>query len=172
VLRKIIFWCHLTAGVIAGAVIFILAATGTIMSSQGWILTFAERAKRDLPAVAPGARRLSLDMLVSTAHSAYPEARPTGVTLRADPTATVLVNFGRDGAVYVHPYNGEVLGRGSGLRDFFNAVEDWHRWLGREGETARPPARSPAPATSPFSGSPYPASISGGRSPDRARRCA
>jgi uncharacterized iron-regulated membrane protein len=141
VLRKIIFWCHLTAGVIAGAVIFILAATGTIMSSQGWILTFAERAKRDLPAVAPGARRLSLDMLVSTAHSAYPQARPTGVTLRADPTATVLVNFGRDGAVYVHPYNGEVLGRGSGLRDFFNAVEDWHRWLGREGES-RPAARA------------------------------
>ncbi|MGH7846395.1 MAG: PepSY domain-containing protein, partial [Candidatus Binatia bacterium] len=50
------------------------------------------------------------------------------------PSASVAVGFGREGAVYVNPYNGAVLGKESKLRDWFHDVTDWHRWLGRGGE--------------------------------------
>ncbi len=78
--------------------------------------------------------RLSLDEIVAKARAQNPDARPTGVVLRNQPTASVAVGFGREGAVYVNPYNGAVLGRGSKLHDWFHDVIDWHRWLGTEGE--------------------------------------
>ncbi len=54
--------------------------------------------------------------------------------LRSDPTAAVSIGFGREGVLYIDPYTGRVLGQGSKLRDWLHAVEDWHRWLGMEGE--------------------------------------
>jgi uncharacterized iron-regulated membrane protein len=43
--------------------------------------------------------------------------------------------LGREGILYLDPYSGAVLGEGSkGVRDFFHAVTDWHRWLGAEGD--------------------------------------
>ena len=74
--------------------------------------------------------------LVTRARAAVPEGRLSGVMLRADPTATVMVNFGREQTVFVDPYTGAVLGEGAKtLRDFFRMVTDWHRWLGTEGES-------------------------------------
>ena len=56
------------------------------------------------------------------------------MVLRNEPTASVAVGFGREGAIYVNPYSGAVLGQGSKLHDWFHDVIDWHRWLGMEGE--------------------------------------
>lgn len=132
-LHKIIFWSHLIAGVIAGAVIFLMSATGVILMYEHQLVEYAERDVRNV--VPPvGAARLSLDEIVAKAHAQNPDARPTGLVLRNQATASVAVGFGREGAVYVDPYNGAVLGRGSKLHDWFHDVIDWHRWLGREGE--------------------------------------
>jgi uncharacterized iron-regulated membrane protein len=80
--------------------------------------------------------RLDLDVLVTKAHAVVPEGQLSGVMLRADPTATLIVNFGRERTVFVHPYTGEVLGEGAKtLRHFFHIMTDWHRWLGTEGES-------------------------------------
>ena len=57
--------------------------------------------------------RLALDDLVTKARAVVPEGRLSGVMLRADPTATVVVNFGRERTVFVHPYTGAVLGEGA-----------------------------------------------------------
>jgi uncharacterized iron-regulated membrane protein len=44
--------------------------------------------------------------------------------------------MGREGTLYLDPYSGAVLGEGSkGVREFFHAVTDWHRWLGTDGES-------------------------------------
>ena len=56
------------------------------------------------------------------------------MVLRNEPTRFAGVGFGRDGAIYVKPYTGAVLGKESKLHDWFHDVTDWHRWLGREGE--------------------------------------
>ena len=133
-LHKIIFWCHLLAGVIGGVVIFIMSATGVILMYEHQLVEYAERDVREITPPGGGAQRMSLDELVTKARAQNPEARPTGVVLRNEPTASVAVAFGREGATYVNPYTGAVLGSGSKLHDWFHAVIDWHRWLGTEGE--------------------------------------
>jgi uncharacterized iron-regulated membrane protein/flavodoxin len=132
-LHKIIFWSHLLAGVIGGVVIFIMSATGVILMYEHQLVEYVERDVRDV--VPPtGAARLSLDEIVARARAQNSDARPTGLVLRNQTTASVAVGFGREGAVYVNPYTGAVLGKGSKLHDWFHDIIDWHRWLAMEGE--------------------------------------
>jgi uncharacterized iron-regulated membrane protein len=134
-LRRIIFWLHLVTGVMAGLVIGVMSVTCVLLAFERQIVAFAERDIRTVQPPASGVSRLDLDVLVTRARAAVPEGRLSGVMLRADPTATVVVNFGRERTVFVNPYTGEVLGEGAKtLRDFFHTVTDLHRWLGTEGE--------------------------------------
>ena len=133
-LHKIIFWSHLLAGIIGGIVIFIMSATGVILMYERQLVEYAERDVREVVPPGGGASRISLDELVAKARAQNPEARPTGIVLRNEPTASVAVGFGRQGAIYVNPYTGAILGTESKLHDWFHDVIDWHRWLGTEGE--------------------------------------
>ena len=133
-LRRIIFWLHLVTGVVAGLIIFVMSATGVLLAFERQIVAFAERNIRTGQPPAPGVSRLDLDTLMARARAAAPEGKPSGVMLRADPTAMVIVNFGREQTIFVNPYTGAVLGEGAKtLRDFFRMMTDWHRWLGTEG---------------------------------------
>ena len=49
--RKVIFWIHLLAGVIAGTVIFVMSATGVALAFEKEIVAWMER---DVRRVAPG----------------------------------------------------------------------------------------------------------------------
>jgi uncharacterized iron-regulated membrane protein len=130
-LRKIIFWLHLITGSVAGSVIFVMSVTGVLLAFERQIVAFAEREALTVNPPAPGAPHLGLDTLVAKAREATSEGMPSGVTLRADPTAAALVTFGREQNVFVNPYTGAVLGEGAKtLRGFFRVVTDWHRWLG------------------------------------------
>jgi uncharacterized iron-regulated membrane protein len=86
-LHKIIFWSHLLAGVIAGAVIFIMSATGAILMYEHQLVEYAERDVREVVPPGAGAQRLSLDEMVAKARERNPDAWPTGVVLRNDPAA-------------------------------------------------------------------------------------
>ena len=132
--HKIIFWSHLLAGVIAGSVIFIMSATGFLVMYERQLVEFAERDVRQIAVPGARAQRLSLDELVAKTREQNPQAQVTGMVLRNDPTASVAVNFGGDGANYVNPYTGAVLGAASKLHDWFHEIIEWHRWLGTEGE--------------------------------------
>jgi uncharacterized iron-regulated membrane protein len=135
-LRQIIFWLHLVTGVVAGLVIGVMSVTGVLLAFERQIVAFAERDVRTVQPPTSGGSRLDLDALITKARAAVPEGRLSGVLLRADPTATVVVNFGRERTVFVNPYTGAVLGEGAKtLRDFFHMVTDWHRWLGTEGDS-------------------------------------
>jgi uncharacterized iron-regulated membrane protein/flavodoxin len=131
---KIIFWSHLLAGTVGGVVIFIMSATGFMVMYERQLVEFAERDVRQVAAPGAGAQRLGLAELVAKAREQNPKAQVTGVVLRNEPTASVAVNFGREGANYVNPYTGAVLGEESKLHDWFHEVIEWHRWLGTEGE--------------------------------------
>ena len=102
-LHKIIFWSHLLAGVIGGTVIFIMSATGVILMYEHQLVEYAERNVRKVRAPGANAQRMSLDELVAKARAHNPEAQPTGVVLRNEPTTSVAVGFGREGATYVNP---------------------------------------------------------------------
>ena len=102
-LRQVIFWLHLVTGIIAGLVIVVMSITGVLLAFERQILESAERHLRTVQPPASGAPRLDLDAILAKARAAEPEGRPSGVTLRAGATEAVLVNFGRERAVFVDP---------------------------------------------------------------------
>jgi len=132
-LRKAIFWLHLVTGIAAGAVILVMAATGTLLTYERQMTEWADRGYRAAPP-APNAARLPAQALIRGALAAGPGA-PTSLTIQSDPAAPAAVGFGRERTLYVNPYTGQALGEGSArVRAFFHGVTDWHRWLGAGGE--------------------------------------
>ncbi len=135
--RKVIFWCHLVAGVFAGLVIFIMSVTGVLLTYERQLIAWADVRGYQVSRPSEGAARLPLSVLAARAREARgaSSAAPSSLTVRADAEAPVSFGFGREGTVFVNPYTGEVLGEGSkGTRAFFQKVTEWHRYLGAGGE--------------------------------------
>jgi uncharacterized iron-regulated membrane protein len=131
-LRKIVFWLHLTAGIIAGSVIMVMSVTGVLLAFERQLTEWADRDLRVLPA-EPNAQRLSIDALLASI--AKPNAVPSGLTLSSDPAAPAAISLGRERTVFVNPYTGAILSEGSKQpRAFFRSVTNIHRWLGTSDE--------------------------------------
>ena len=129
-LRTAVFWLHLATGLTAGAVILGMSVTGALLTFEPQLV---ERAERDLWRAAPptvDAPRLPLAAVVAGAQAGAGSERPTTVSLRPDPHSSVRVGFGRDGALFINPYTGAVVGPGSRTHDVLHVIEDWHHWLG------------------------------------------
>lgn len=133
-LRKIIFWCHLPVGVIAGAVIFTMCVTGVLLSFEKQITSWADtQGFRSAPPAAE-TTHLPVETLLAKASEARGNA-PSAVTIKSDPAAPAEIAFGRETTLFVNPYSGAILGEGSQkVRSFFRTVTDWHRWLGAKGD--------------------------------------
>lgn len=129
-LRTLVFWLHLLVGVTAGAVILFMSVTGVILAFEPQITDWLERDRRIITP-PPDARPLSAEAILAKAREARPDVRPTAITLRADPAASAVVSFGREGgALFVDQYRGVVLGGLSRVHDALHEVVEWHRWLG------------------------------------------
>jgi uncharacterized iron-regulated membrane protein len=136
-IRTVLFWLHLSAGVAAGVVVLIMSITGVALTYEKQVLEWVDRAAWSAPSSARS-ERLSPETLLARVREARPEAAPTMLTLRRDPTAPATVSFEGAGAVLVNPTSGQVIGAPpGGLRTFFRAMTSWHRWLALEG-TSRP----------------------------------
>jgi uncharacterized iron-regulated membrane protein len=81
--RRILFWIHLCAGVIAGIVILIMCVTGIALAFERQINELADRAGR-APVTAHGTR-LPIDRLLA----ANPAQAPTAITIYASPDEPV-----------------------------------------------------------------------------------
>ncbi|MFC7338327.1 PepSY-associated TM helix domain-containing protein [Haloferula chungangensis] len=129
-LRKVLFWAHLAAGLSAGVFIFLMAASGIILSFERQITEAADGYKLS------GGERLELPALHAKLLEAEPEARPTGIQMEASATAPAVFQFGRERSVFIDPYNGQILGEGAvRTRAFFKWVTGFHRWLAMTGDT-------------------------------------
>lgn len=131
--RKIIFWCHLTAGTVAGLIIFIISITGALLAFQPQILRFVER---DMISIREtGQSRLSPQELFTKFREQLPKSNATGLMLQWDPKTPVIFTLGREAVVYQNPNTGKISGEGSKeWRTFFREVTDLHRWLSAENE--------------------------------------
>jgi uncharacterized iron-regulated membrane protein len=134
--RKVIFWCHLLAGITGGVVVLIMSVSGALLAFQSQILSYVERDARVVRRPDGSAGRLGAREILAKALEARPDLRPSGLTIQAEASASAAVNLGREGALYVNPYTGTVSGESSKRwRSFFRLVEDWHRWLGANGDS-------------------------------------
>ena len=134
--RKVLFWLHLVAGSVAGIIILIMSVTGVLLTYERQMLASADRGPVRI-AAPPAESRLSVDELVSAMKREKGKlAGGTMLTLRSDPHEPAEFRAGREGAIYVNPYTGQVLPpvATSGTRTFLEKMRAWHRWLGVEGE--------------------------------------
>jgi len=133
--RKVIFWCHLPVGAIAGVVILIMCVTGVLLAYEKQITLWADTYAFKSAPPSADARHLPVATLIENARNSR-GATPASITLRSDPSAPAEVGFGRDTTpLFVNPYTGRVLGEGSQrVRSFFRTMTDWHRWLGAKGD--------------------------------------
>ncbi len=139
-LRKTFFWLHLGTGLSASVIVFIMSVTGVLLTYERQILAWADRDLRSPP--PEGAPRLPVTTLLSMAYESGEGELPLAVTVRSDPEMPVSISLGPGRSLFVNPYTGESLGEGNqGVRKFFRTVTDWHRWLGRSGES-RPTGRA------------------------------
>lgn len=132
--RKVLFWTHLVAGLVAGLSILVMCFTGTALAFEKQLVRFAERDVRrvDVPA---GAVRQSLRDLQRSLHAAAPDAAPTAIVVSADPADAVIFQAGRDAAYYANPYTGAIATPSTTrMHDFMQVMEDWHRWLALGGD--------------------------------------
>lgn len=133
--RRVIFWVHLVAGIVAGVSIAIMCFTGTVLAFEQEIVGWAERDARRVVPPADLSARLPLESLQRKLREVQPEFHPAGVTLQNDPAAAVAFSAGRDGGFYVNPYSGEVRQPASAkVRDFMHVMTDWHRYLALAGD--------------------------------------
>ena len=134
--RKVIFWLHLTAGLVAGVIIAIMSVTGVALAFEHEIVAWAERDVRRVTPPA-SATALPFDALLAKARAAAPAgAKPSAVTVSRDPRNAVAVNFGRDaGVYYVNQYTGAILKPATTrTAELMTTLVEWHRYLGRSGD--------------------------------------
>lgn len=132
-LRKLIFWCHLVTGTIAGIIIMLMSVTGVLLAYQRQITNWADTRGYQIAPPSTGEQRLSVEKLLARVRQSQ-QAAPATITLYADANAPAAVGFTGGRTLFLNPYTGEVLGEGAqGVRAFFRVITDWHRWLGASG---------------------------------------
>jgi uncharacterized iron-regulated membrane protein len=126
-MRQFVFWLHLGTGAIAGVVVLIMSVTGVLLMYEKQMVAWADERAYHIEAAGP---RMPLQSLIASVCDAR-QSVPAAVAVRSRPSDPVVVTYGRDSAVFVNPYTGEILGQGSPrVRAFFRGVVAWHRWLG------------------------------------------
>ncbi|MBX3749798.1 MAG: PepSY domain-containing protein [Opitutaceae bacterium] len=132
--RRLLFWTHLACGLVAGVVIAIMSFTGVAIAFEQEILAWVDRdvARVTVPAGATARPLAELNAAVAAAH---PDFKATTIVVPRDPAAAYTYRAGREATLYVNPYTGAIATPRSGpAHDVLHELEDWHRWLGRDGD--------------------------------------
>jgi uncharacterized iron-regulated membrane protein len=133
-MRKLLFWIHLVAGSLAGIVILIMSATGVLLTYEKQMVQWNDRKAAEIQ-VPPGSSRVTIEGMIDSADKAG-NSRPETVTIRRNPQAPVEASFGREKTLLIDPYTAQVRGEAPrGMRQFFQKVTAWHRWLGATGDS-------------------------------------
>lgn len=131
--RKVIFWTHLTAGLLGGIVIFIMSVTGAALSFEKNITEYYEKGQRYV--VPENGRRLGPQEILEKVKEGRPESKPSAISIQNRPDSVYTVSLGRDGQVFMNPYTGALTGIGSPrVRNFFRTATDLHRYLALSGD--------------------------------------
>jgi uncharacterized iron-regulated membrane protein len=140
-IRRVLFWLHLSAGLLAGVVILIMSATGVALTYERQLGEWTVRHLRSGRPI-PEAKPLSIDELLTVVRRDHPDTVPIAVTMGSRSDSPVVI-MAEPAPLYVDAYTGQSLGElgGGRLRAFLSKIRSWHRWLAVDGEK-RPIARA------------------------------
>ncbi len=130
--RKVVFWSHLIAGVLAGLIV-------AMMSLTGLALTYEHQLSRGVVPVSDvgdeADQRLPLDDLLDAIQSAG--VSPSNLTVFEDPRSAVMVSSANRGPTYYFDaFNGRHLGEAhTDRREFFSLMKRVHRWFALSGDS-------------------------------------
>ena len=131
--RKILFWMHLTAGLTAGVIIFIMCVTGALLAFERQIIEYSERDVRYV--ATAGGEELTAQQVLDKFREARPEAKPSAISITNEEGAAWAVNLGREGQVYLDPYTGAITGEGNKpVRNLMSEFRNWHRYVALSGD--------------------------------------
>ena len=132
-LRTLLFWPHLIAGVVAGAVILVMSVTGVLLTYERQLVEWSNSDYQSRPP-SPGASRMPVEAVLARFSEAQ-GAPAAAVIVGADATDPVIVSAGPR-TFYFDAYSGRLLGEDrQGTRQFMSDLRAWHRWLAYEGES-------------------------------------
>jgi uncharacterized iron-regulated membrane protein len=129
--RSLVFWPHLVAGVLAGAVILIMSVTGVLLTYEKQMIAWSD-SRVALSPDAPSPR-LPAGVLVERIREAT-GAPPATLAISSEGDRPIVASVSQK-MLLVDPRSGAILGESApALRRFFRQVTDWHRWLALAGE--------------------------------------
>lgn len=133
-LRPILFWSHLTAGVVAGLVVLMMSATGVLLTYERQIIDWVDQGYA-VPH-SGGEVRLTVDELVGIVEATDRDATGVTLTIRKDPNKVVKGRLARNSELLIDPYTGGILRTGdSTTEEFFSTITQIHRWFAMTGDS-------------------------------------
>jgi len=137
--RKVIFWCHLLAGLTAGVVIAVMAVTGIAIAFEEEILKWSDREVSRLDVVAhEGKKRLEIEELSRKIEANHGGKKITSLAVFSESGRAWEVYLDGDGPFYVDPFTGGTQAtQAHDVHEVIHKLEEWHRWLGAsDGQTS------------------------------------
>ena len=131
--RTVIFWSHLSCGVVAGLAVLMLSVTGVLLTYERQILNWDNRTYYAEPDA--GQTLLPIETLAAAIEE-QANFSPSSITFTAKASAPAIARQGRSELRYMNPYTGEVYpSHKSQLDGFFSTVTAIHRWFNVSGES-------------------------------------
>ncbi|MBD0370980.1 MAG: PepSY domain-containing protein [Pyrinomonadaceae bacterium] len=100
--RKLIFWCHLIAGTLAGIIIFIMSVTGVLLAFEKQLTVWADTRSYTVAAPSTDASRLSVEQLLAKLRETE-SGIPTGITMYEDKARPVMISYAGGRNLFVNP---------------------------------------------------------------------
>ncbi len=129
-LRRVLFWSHLSMGIVVGIVVAFLAATGLLLAFQSEVIALTERSYR---IQQPSSNNcINVSELLSSVEQ-IKARRATSFTIFVDPAKPAEIAFGHEETVLLHPCTGAILATDTSWRSFFWKVRELHRAITLQG---------------------------------------
>ena len=130
--RKFLFWSHLVVGVSVGVVVFIMAATGVLLTYEAQIEEWD--ASRHNVVIQEDKATISTDEVLAIGREKHPEENHFYIQWLNEKGRAIPLWAGPNSYV-IHPYTGEVLQEGqSWVVETLHFITDLHRWLAFSGK--------------------------------------
>jgi uncharacterized iron-regulated membrane protein len=125
-IRKALFWMHLSAGVSAGLIILMMSVTGVILTYERQLQTWEDGPYYTEPEAG---QRLSIDELIAAANQTE-GFEASSLIVNSEASAPFIARMGRSQTQHLNPYTGAIYEPHSdSLSAFFSDVRSLHRWF-------------------------------------------